>query len=82
MKVSVLHEGEYTNGHVYARITTYDLEHYAKLTDTDFYQRWEELLFNDTGDGVTEPGVGSWYGAVIIESEDPALVGRKWEWAD
>lgn len=80
MWARVKHEGEYTNGHSYQRIIEYDFE--DPPTNADWYGWWDELLFDDTGDGVTEKGVGSYYVATILESDDPELIGQMWEWMD
>lgn len=82
MKVRVRHEGAYTNAHSYSRIIEYDLDDYAAVTDQDFNEWWDEFLFQDTGDNVTQPGIGSWYRATIVEAEDPTLVDQQWEWCD
>lgn len=82
MKVLVRHKGKYTNGHSYSRVTKYNLETYVPFGQANFEEWWEELLFNDTGDNVTESGVGSWYGATIIAADDATLIGKSWEWVD
>ena len=74
--MKVQHNGAYTNGHTYDRVEVMD------EPDTVDEAFWEQKVWPDTGDGVYDPNVGSWYGATIIEAENPAFVGLSYEWSD
>ncbi len=77
MKIHV--ENTYSDGHESER----DVEVRAELLQCAIGEEefWEEVLWQETGDGHgISRDVESYYAVTILESASPELVGQKREW--
>jgi hypothetical protein len=75
MKIHV--ENTYSDGHESER----DTEVREPAPGEDIEEFWEEVLWEETGDGHgISRDVESYYAVTILESASPELVGQKREW--
>lgn len=69
-------DGAYTTGHEYEREA---LVEDPWMDDLDEW--WWQVVHPHTGDEVFERA-GSYCEATILQTTDPAMVGKKYEWMD
>ena len=78
MKCKVKIENAYSDGH--------ESEHTVELdepTGLNLDKWFDRIVYEYTGDGHgADNDLGSCYTATIIESNDPELVGKSYEWND
>ena len=73
-RVTVKIENSYSDGHESTRV----VELPAPGDDLDAW--WENVVWEETGDGHGVGGLGSCYTATIVTANDASLVGKSYEW--
>jgi hypothetical protein len=48
----------------------------------DLDEWWNDVVFQRTGDGHGEDGLGSCYTATVVAADDAELIGKSYEWID